>query len=261
MTIDDFESHEDDPYASWDAAYVLGALSPGDRREYEGHLARCRRCSLAVAELAGMPGLLAQISPEVALGALSENQADEHEEPPAPHVLTRLVGTVVRRRRYQRAAAALAAAAAVVAVAVPVGVLVTQTRTPGTSVSATGVLPDGATGVLPDGANTTEAVFTPLVPTKITANASVASMSWGTVILVRCSYAEALLGDTGYAGAEDYALTVTDHSGVVTKLATWTGDAGQTVRPTGTTSLPVESIASIDVRSVADNQVLLTTAL
>ena len=53
-----------DRYGSWDAAYVLGALSPAERREFEEHLAGCPGCQAAVSELAGLPGLLAQVSPE-----------------------------------------------------------------------------------------------------------------------------------------------------------------------------------------------------
>ena len=251
MTLDDFESH-DDPYVRWDAAYVLGAMSGADRREYEAHLAHCAQCSQAVSELAGMPGLLALITPEEAFGTLSDG-APADEEMPAPRVLTGLVGTVQRRRRHRRAATALAAAAAVIAVAVPVGVLATQDPTPAAPVTA---LP------VPDRANTTEAVFAPVVPTTITASASVVSTSWGTVIFVECSYEDTWPGDGRYgADTEGYALTVTDRSGVVTTVATWTGEAGQTVRPTATTSLPLDAIASIDVRSDDDHQVLLTTAL
>ena len=29
-----------DPYREWDAAYVLGALAPAERRDFEAHLAR-----------------------------------------------------------------------------------------------------------------------------------------------------------------------------------------------------------------------------
>ena len=250
MTFDDFESHED-PYVRWDAAYVLGAMSPSDRREYEAHLAHCALCSQAVSELAGMPGLLALITPEEAFGTLPGNAAPADAETPAPRVLTQLVGTVQRRRRHRRAATALAAAAAVIAVAVPVGVLVTQDRTPAAPVTAMPV---------PD--HTTEAVFTPVVPTTITASASVASTSWGTVVFVECSYEDTWPGDGRYgADTEGYALTVTDRTGIVTTLATWTGEAGTTVRPTATTSLPVDAIASIDVRSDDDHEVLLTAAL
>ena len=41
-----------------DAAYVLGALSPAERLEFERHLAGCDDCSRSVRSLAGMPGLL-----------------------------------------------------------------------------------------------------------------------------------------------------------------------------------------------------------
>ena len=34
-------------YADWDSAYVLGALEPAERREYEAHLERCERCRAA----------------------------------------------------------------------------------------------------------------------------------------------------------------------------------------------------------------------
>jgi len=50
-----------DDYATWDAAYVLGSLSPADRREFEGHLTVCPFCSQAVAELSGMPALLSKL--------------------------------------------------------------------------------------------------------------------------------------------------------------------------------------------------------
>lgn len=50
-----FEGHE---YAMWDAAYVLGSLSAGDRREFEVHMGGCASCRQAVTELAGVPTLL-----------------------------------------------------------------------------------------------------------------------------------------------------------------------------------------------------------
>ena len=37
-----------DEYVQWDAAYVLGALSPAERREYEEHLAGCPACQAAI---------------------------------------------------------------------------------------------------------------------------------------------------------------------------------------------------------------------
>ena len=53
-----------DPFVMWDAAYVLGALSSTERRQYEAHLTGCRPCRSAVAEFSGMPALLAMLRPE-----------------------------------------------------------------------------------------------------------------------------------------------------------------------------------------------------
>ena len=70
-----------DDYTDWDAAYVLGALPVAERREYEAHLAGCASCRGAVAELAGMPGLLAQLPPGEVLAMDLDGNADL--QPPA----------------------------------------------------------------------------------------------------------------------------------------------------------------------------------
>jgi hypothetical protein len=46
--------------------YVLGALSPAEREEYEQHLADCAECRAEVAELAGLPALLARVDAQTA---------------------------------------------------------------------------------------------------------------------------------------------------------------------------------------------------
>lgn len=43
--------------------YILGALSPAERRAYEGHLSRCHPCRDDLASVAGLPGLLARLIP------------------------------------------------------------------------------------------------------------------------------------------------------------------------------------------------------
>ncbi|HEV7624101.1 MAG TPA: zf-HC2 domain-containing protein, partial [Amnibacterium sp.] len=50
-----------DRYTEWDGAYVLGALSSGERLEFEAHLEQCDDCAGRVGELAGMPGVLARL--------------------------------------------------------------------------------------------------------------------------------------------------------------------------------------------------------
>src|SRR4051812_36705433 len=99
-----------DPYAEWDAAYVLGALAPAERLEFEGHLALCTRCRASVAEIAGLPGLLAQVGPEDA--ARLTEMPDHHDGPPAT-VMPEVLATVRRERgRLTRTMLGLAAALA-----------------------------------------------------------------------------------------------------------------------------------------------------
>jgi anti-sigma factor RsiW len=52
-------------YAMWDAAYVLGSLSAGDRREFETHMAGCPACRRAVVEISGMPAMSSQLLPSL----------------------------------------------------------------------------------------------------------------------------------------------------------------------------------------------------
>jgi anti-sigma factor RsiW len=51
----------------WDASYVLGMLSPDERRQFEQHLAGCAACQASVAELAGLPGVLSLLTAEEAV--------------------------------------------------------------------------------------------------------------------------------------------------------------------------------------------------
>jgi len=48
----------------WDAAYVFGAVSAADRREFEAHMANCSACQDAVADLSGMQARLSQLDLE-----------------------------------------------------------------------------------------------------------------------------------------------------------------------------------------------------
>ena len=91
-----------DRFATWDAAYVLGALSPVERLEYEEHLAGCPACQSAVSELAGMPGLLAQVPPEDAALLAAAPGVELLDDGPPPDLLARLRALPNRRRRLAR---------------------------------------------------------------------------------------------------------------------------------------------------------------
>ncbi|HEY9294742.1 MAG TPA: zf-HC2 domain-containing protein, partial [Microlunatus sp.] len=71
---------EPDPFADWDAAYVLGALSVPERHAFEDHLAGCDECRTAVNELAAMPGLLSQLPAAEAVALNDERRLDDHDQ-------------------------------------------------------------------------------------------------------------------------------------------------------------------------------------
>ena len=85
-------------YAMWDAAYVLGALSDADQREFETHLVGCTSCRQAVTELTAVSPMLSLldyehvVAPDFADGSAAV--------PPCPDLMTSL-----RAKADQRSAA------------------------------------------------------------------------------------------------------------------------------------------------------------
>lgn len=63
-----------DPFREWDVAYVLGSLSPDERRTYEHHLEVCQPCERAVCQLAGMTGILSRVPKDWAVESLRTAQ-------------------------------------------------------------------------------------------------------------------------------------------------------------------------------------------
>ena len=110
-----------DEYRSWDAAYVLGSLVSSERHEFEEHLSGCAGCRAAVAELAGLPSLLAALSPEEAqaLGRTDAREADAA-------LLPGLAKKVQRGRRRAR----LAVAGLVLGAAAASGAVTLRSRPP-----------------------------------------------------------------------------------------------------------------------------------
>lgn len=224
-------------YADWDAAYVLGALGSADRRAFETHLGDCERCRAAVAELASMPGLLSRARPETESFG-DPSAADGTAIAPGPAV--DLVDLVTRRRGRQRAfrrrlVLAVAAAVAVVAVAVGVPVLVG--------------LPSA----------TASLALAPVEESTMTAVVDLSPVAWGTRISVECAYPA---GETwgGEDGPWSYALVVTDEAGRSSQVSTWQAVPGKTVQIDAATAVPLEQIASLEVRK-ADGETILAAPL
>jgi anti-sigma factor RsiW len=233
---------DDDRYAMWDAAYVLGSLSGGDRREFEAHMATCAQCRQAVAELSGVPALLSQLdlSEMAAIGEFG-GTAGMLQDPPAlsPDLLPTLLATVRWRRRRARVTTwvASAAAAAVLAIGVFVGVHDNSSTAPQQVTASAEPMAQIGTNLL-------------------TSTVSVSSQHWGTFINLRCVCLAPL-----YAHHDTLAMVVVGRDGSQTRLATWTAEPGHTATPAGSISTPMNQIASVQIVAADSGQVLLQRSL
>ena len=223
-----------DPYAEWDAAYVLGALATEERHDYERHLRTCADCTRRVAEVAGIPGLLGLVpTDEVQVTAESPTGL------PRADSLPRLLTAARRRRRRGRMLQAglllaVAAAAATVAIMLPARLA-----------PAGFAEPPGELVTLHQ-----------VVPNPLSADVRPAAQHGGTRIDGSCSYGVAGSG-AGTAAERAYAMFVTDRNGEATQVASWLAGPGMTVPVSGTTKLAADEIATVDIRLQPNGVVLL----
>ena len=239
---------EADDYAMWDAAYVLGSLSPAERREFESHMANCKPCRDAVAEISGMPALLSRLDGDDVAEIDELGQAVGAPPPVSPELLTSLLKRVTWQRRRSRVLTwAVAAAAAAVLV---VGVFVAWRSNP--AIPSPEPPPQASSSVL---------TMTPVAtPSELSATITLGSHRWGTQIQMTCTYgAESKNGgdaDSDEAG-DKLAMVVVGRDGSQTQLATWVGLAGVSASPVGSTSMTLDQIAAVRVVSVDGGKVLL----
>ncbi len=228
-----------DEFALYDAAYVLGALSPADRREFESHLKGCAACAGSVAELAGLPGLMSRVSLD---------QLTEEAEPLPETLLPSLARAVRRQRRRRRLVVATSAAAAAALIAVGT-VAVTGRDSPGRplAVPSTSV-PSTST---PSG--TADLAFAAVVPSPVTASARLLDMAWGTRIDLTCAYQA-----KGSFPAEGlpYAMVVIDRRGGAQQVAAWKSLPGRELTVLGASSLTRRDIVAVEIRTLSGRPIL-----
>lgn len=257
-----------DPYRDWDAAYVLGALAPAERRTYEEHLTTCDTCRAAVAELAGIPGLLRQVPVQdvdgetptgraTGTGAGSASADDDGARAAGggdgAHAaagdevggrgsgdradvvpLVRLAEAARRRRRRTRAAL-VGAAAALVVVAGAAGAAFTGTWPGRTSVVAGDVRPDAQ----PDARSV---VLAPVDGSGVSADLTIVPARWGTRLDWSCAYEMADLPEGVYE------LVLVDADGRRSVAATWTSTGERTATGLHASSaLPLDGIARVEL--------------
>lgn len=248
-----------DRYADWDAAYVLGALSSVDRREYEAHLAECPACRDAVAELAGMPGLLAGVEPVEVLaldvvdlppldpgGGLPSGLASGLASGPpsrfevirsaesAPEYLNPGRGVARRRRRWLAVAAALVALGG----AAGGGYAISEAQhVPAQTISGP-----------------TRLAFSPVTPSSMTAVVDVTPVGDRTTIAVECQYGGQGQGASGWT---DYSVWAVQRDGRAGLVTTFRAYPDRVMRPTGTAGIPVSQLASVEIRSVDSGKTIM----
>jgi anti-sigma-K factor RskA len=86
-------------YAMWDAAYVLGSLSAGDRREFETHMADCPACRQAVVEISAVPAMLSQFDGDYIAAINGSGHVSEVSAMPSALLPSLLAAVRWRRRR------------------------------------------------------------------------------------------------------------------------------------------------------------------
>jgi hypothetical protein len=212
------------PYEMWDGAYVLGSLSPTERREFEAHLDGCEPCSRSVRDLAGLPGLLGRIGPEV---------IDEPQPEPMPETLMPRLSRAVRRERQRRTwlTAGIAAAAAVVVTTGGVLAVDRPSNTPTADPSNPSIV------------RSSSEPMTQVSRDPMTASVALTPVPWGTQLQLTCSYPR---GTVDYEGGA-YALVVHTTDGRSERVATWNGLPGRSMSVSGATAAWTQNIASVEV--------------
>ena len=230
-----------DRYVTWDAAYVLGSLSSAERREYEAHLETCKRCRSAVAEISGIPALLAMLD-------LEDVRALEDETPETPPLRPEVLDSVLDKVRWRRRRSRwlMSAAVGVAAALLAVGLVIA-------------IRPEtvGLANYTPQ--ETVQALeMTKVSTTPINASISLTGFGWGTRIDMACTY-----GDWGQRDAppQNLGMVVVGRDGSHTQVATWLGLSGATALPSATTPIQKDEIAAVQLVSPDSGKVLLEKQL
>ena len=237
---------DNDKYALWDAAYVLGSCSDADRREYEAHLRGCQSCRQSVDQLSGIPDLLGQLTLEDV--AAIDDRSSKAPRLLSPSALTSQPATVSLGRRSTRFATwvPVAAAAAVMVSITLVGVQFHW----------------GAPTSVPTHAAASAVTMTPVATTELTATVKLTGYGWGTEIYMDCAYP----AEPGTASHDEdepgkLAMVVVGRDGSQDRLATWTAVDGAHATPAGRTAMPMDQIAAVEIVFADTGNVLLRRAV
>ena len=223
-----------DAFTLYDAAYVLDALSPAERSEFETHLKGCAACTRSTGELSGLPALMSMVSVE---------QLTAKAEAP-PETLLPSLARVVRRergRRYLAVGTVAAAAASLIAVG---AVALTGPDSPSRA-------PVASSASAPSG--TANLALSAVVPSRVTASVRLVDVPWGTRLDLTCTYHAKGLGPSD---GRPYALVVIDRGGAAQQVANWMALPDRELTVLGASSLARRDIAVVEIRTLSGRAIL-----
>ncbi|MGH3335273.1 MAG: anti-sigma factor family protein [Nocardioides sp.] len=226
------------PFAPDPAAYVIGALSPAERLEFERHLGECDDCTRAIRELAGIPGLLGRVEPSVLEHPVADGSV--------PDTLLPSLSRRVRDVRRRRAIIAAGVAAAAMAVLVPVAVSQVgagdrprpEVPVPSSEPPAVAAEPMAPVGDVP-----------------LEASVTLESVTWGTRLGLTSTYDRNSM-DRRLPPSMDYTLCVRTWDGRLEKVGSWKSVSGMEMQISGATAARREEISWVLVRA-PDGRVVL----
>jgi hypothetical protein len=228
----------DDDRAEWDAAYVLGALSLGDRRTYENYLAANPARAAELTDLAGMPGILNALSRDEAVALTDLAGAPPSQDRP-DNVSSLAHAAAKRQQRSRRTwlATAVAAAAALVITGGVVGATVfPRSPAPVQTVAMQAMQPTPRGG--------------------LTAELAVTEKKWGTELNWACQYTKDWSRNVG-----SYDIVVTTHDGVQSAVGSWKPAGDEATGLSAATSIPTSQIRTVDIRVTGSKEPLAITTL
>lgn len=229
----------DDNVSEWDAAYILGALTPEERSEYEQFLTAEPARAAALVEFAEIPAILDVLPREEALALIGMGPAAQLSDPAADLMPSLAVAAEKRRVRSRRArlATALASAAAFLVIGGVIGYT---------------TLPHESSG------GVTLQAMAPGKQDGLTASLAVSHQEWGTRLDWQCQYTK-----DWAESVPSYDLVVTTKGGKETAVASWrpSGRASQASNLAAATVIPTSDIRTVEIRQTGMSTPLAITTL
>jgi hypothetical protein len=209
----------------WDAAYILGALSPEERVEYERFLSAEPAQIVTLTELTEISNILNVLSPEEAFALIDEGVGTPVIDHDAPSSMPSLGVVADKRRRRSQPARLLTLFASAAAFLVIGGIIgytvVPHESAPGASLQA--MAPGQRAG--------------------ITAALALSAEEWGTRLDWGCQYTK-----DWATGVASYDLIVTTKDGRESAVASWSPAGGQTSGLAASTAIPASQIRTVEIR-------------